>query len=417
MAHSDPTLQALYIATEAAPENLDLRAAYADALLKSNLSQDALTEAQRILARRPDHIHALKLASAAAEQAGETLLSQSYIRMIDALGLNTVKELLKDVPDRPFDYESHGQTGREQLSHSANIPEREMFEVVQSDVNLSHVAGLEAVKRRLWLSFLGPVKDPQIRAMYKKSLRGGLLLYGPPGCGKTFVGRALAGELGASFINIGISDVLDQYIGVSEQNVHQIFLAARQQTPCVLFFDEIDALGRKRSLTRDHAGRSTINQLLSEMDGVSSDNEGIYIVAATNHPWDVDSALRRPGRFDRTVLVLPPDLPAREHLLLQTLSDRPHKKVDFNWLAKQTNGFSGADLVHLVDSAAEFAIESALTTGNVREIEMDDLKKALKDIKPSTRTWMETAKNFAMYSNDGGIYDDLIDYMKSQKIL
>lgn len=417
MAHQDPTLQALYIAVEASPNNLDLRGAYADALLRLNEPAEALNQAQAILSRRPDHLPGLKVAQAAAEKSGETMLAQSYSRMIQALGLNTAENLFKDFPEPEFD-DIPGQD-REKLAIGGGdpLPTEDIFELIKSDITLADIAGLDQVKRRLWLSFLGPLKDPQIQKMYKKSLGGGLLLYGPPGCGKTMIGRALAGELGANFLNVGISDVLDMYIGESEKNVHSLFLAARQKAPCVLFFDEIDALGRKRALTRDHGGRGTINQILSELDGVSSQNEGVFVIAATNHPWDVDSALRRPGRLDRTVLVLPPDLPAREGLLRLTLADRPQKAIDISWIAKNTNGFSGADIVHLVDSAAEFAMADALTTGNLREINMTDIKSALKEIKPSTTPWMETAKNYAIYANEGGIYDDLLDYMKSQKLI
>lgn len=416
MAHSDPTLQALYMAVEASPDNVDLRVAYSDALIRNQLQVEALEQAQTILSRRPDYIPALRIAHQAATLLGQEVLSQSYQRMIDALTPNSAENLLNDFADKDFHFPSRGDDV-ELLTHNAEIPADSIFEVVKSDLTLADIAGLESVKRRIWLSFLGPLKDEKIRSLFKKSLNGGLLLYGPPGCGKTMVGKSLAGELGASFINVGIHDVLDMFIGGSENKIHDLFVYARSKSPCVLFFDELDALGRKRSLTRDHAGRSAVNQLLSELDGVASQNEGLYIVAATNHPWDVDSALRRPGRFDRTVLVLPPDLPARIALLTKEVNQRPNKNIDIGWIAKNSDAFSGADLVHLIDSAAELAMEEALTSGNFREIEMKDFKTALKEVKPSTRTWMETARNYAVYSNEGGIYDDLLTYMKSQKMI
>jgi SpoVK/Ycf46/Vps4 family AAA+-type ATPase len=400
------------MAVESAPENLDLRAAYADALLRHQDYVNALDQAQKILQRRPDHLGALKVAQTAATATDQGPLAESFGRMIRALEPNPLDQILNAPPLSDDEREN-----RERHQHGREIPAGDMFETVKSDIKLANIAGLESVKRRLWLSFLGPLKDENIRKLYKKNLTGGLMLYGPPGCGKTMVGRALAGELEASFINVGIHDILDAYIGESENKVHNLFVHARQKAPCVLFFDEIDAVGRKRSLTRDHAGRNTINQLLSEMDGVASNNEGVYIVSATNHPWDVDAALRRPGRFDRTVLVLPPDLIARESLILQELQGRPQKNIDAAWIAKQTNGFSGADLVHLINSAAELAMEDAITTGNFREITMNDVKSALKEVQPSTTAWMQTARNHAVYSNEGGLYDDLVDYMKSQKMI
>src|SRR5581483_7199199 len=131
---------------------------------------------------------------------------------------------------------------------------------------------------------------------------GGLLMYGPPGCGKTFIARALAGEMGAHFLAVSLADVLDMWIGQSERNVRELFNIARRSAPCVIFLDEVDALGQKRSQLRNSAARGTVNQLLSEMDGMQSTNDGVYVLGTTNHPWDVDVALRRPGRFDRMEL-------------------------------------------------------------------------------------------------------------------
>src|SRR5438477_10971954 len=127
---------------------------------------------------------------------------------------------------------------------------------------------MEYVKRRLDIAFLGPMRNPDLRKAYGKSLRGGLLLYGPPGCGKTYIARATAGELGARFLSVGLSDVLDMWLGNSERNLHEIFETARRNRPCVLFFDEIDALGRKRSLMREGGARTVVNQLLADMDSV-----------------------------------------------------------------------------------------------------------------------------------------------------
>src|SRR5262245_4364317 len=159
------------------------------------------------------------------------------------------------------------------------------------------------------------MRSPELRQMYGKSLRGGLLLYGPPGCGKTFLARAVAGELGANFYAVGLHEVLDMWLGQSEHNLHELFVRARRNNPCVLFLDEVDALGQKRSHLSRSAGRNVVVQLLAELDGMGADNEGVFVLAATNQPWDVDPALRRPGRFDRTILVVPPDLDARRKIL------------------------------------------------------------------------------------------------------
>ena len=192
-------------------------------------------------------------------------------------------------------------------SASAGIDEADAYDAEHTGLKLADVAGMTEVKARLEAAFLAPMRNPELRRLYGKSLRGGLLLYGPPGCGKTFIARAVAGELGARFIAVSFADIIDMFVGQSERNIHELFEIARRNAPCVLFLDEVDAIGQKRSQLRHTPMRSAVNQLLLELDDISGNNEGVFLLAATNHPWDVDSALRRPGRFDRTLLVLPPD--------------------------------------------------------------------------------------------------------------
>ena len=242
---------------------------------------------------------------------------------------------------------------------------------------LADVGGLDDVKRQIELSFLAPMRNPELRQMYGKSLRGGLLLYGPPGCGKTFLARAIAGELDAGFYAIGLHEVLDMWLGQSEQNLHEVFERARANTPCVLFLDEVDALGQKRSQLTHSAGRNVVVQLLSELDGMGADNEGIFVLAATNQPWDVDPALRRPGRLDRTILVVPPDEDARRKILEVHLRDKPVDGIDFRRIAARTDGYSGADLRLVCEAAAELAIEDSLRQGRPRPIGQDDVVAAL----------------------------------------
>ncbi|WP_238454828.1 26S protease regulatory subunit [Micromonospora sp. ATA51] len=253
--------------------------------------------------------------------------------------------------------------------------------------------------------------------MYGKSLRGGLMLYGPPGCGKTFLARAVAGEMGAKFLSLSIVDVLDMWIGNSERNLHELFEAARRNAPCVLFLDEVDALGHKRSQVSSSSMRTLGNQLLAELDGMEGSNEGVFVLAATNTPWDVDPALRRPGRLDRVVLVLPPDAKARAAILEYHLRQRPIANIDLRRVIAATEDFSGADLAHLCETAAEFAMADSVRSGEVRMIEQRDLERALKEVRPSTRPWLSTARNVAMFANEGGVYDDLVAYLKRRKLL
>lgn len=391
--------------------------------------QRALEQGQIVLSLEPANVDALKLAALAAEKLGDLGKASSYRSLVNALNDTPAPkaafsrdewaDVLEENPHAENRQPLRQAAGGNGLDDEFNDGENEDFivDVEYSDLRLSDVAGLEKVKRRLNLAFLSPLKNPEMMKMYSKSLRGGLLLYGPPGCGKTFVARAVAGELGARFISVGLSDVLDMWIGSSEKNIHSVFERARRNSPCVLFFDELDALGRKRSLTRNQS-HGAINQLLSELDGMNQANEGVFVLAATNHPWDVDTALRRPGRLDRTVLVLPPDEAARLGVLEFHLRGRPFDgSVDPSCIAKNTREFSGADIAHLVESATEFAMEESLETGNARSISQADFKKALREVKPSTRPWFEIAKNYALFANDGGIYDDLIEYLKELRMI
>jgi AAA+ superfamily predicted ATPase len=434
----DPTVIAVLLsAIEKDQENAALRLHLVSLLFDSGQMDETLKHCAVILASQPDHIEALDYAARAAEAMGDAKRAEGYGRLLKALSAEDPaasaapqkNEAGSDEHFWPSDlalHEPEPETKKIPIANASSDDVElvwsgdgadEFWEAEKPGVTLSDVAGMEDVKRRLNLAFLAPLKNPEMMRMYGKTLRGGLLLYGPPGCGKTYIARATAGELGAKFIAVGLADVLDMWIGQSERNLREIFQAARRNAPCVLFFDEIDALGQKRSLQRHSAARNVVNQLLSEMDSVNADNEGIFILAATNHPWDVDTALRRPGRLDRTLLVLPPDGAARMAILQLQSRQRPIDKIDFKWLAEKTAEFSGADLVHLFESAVELAMEDSIASGRVRPIGMNDFKKALKEIKPSTRAWFEVARNYAMFANDGGTYDELLDYLRANRLL
>jgi SpoVK/Ycf46/Vps4 family AAA+-type ATPase len=179
-----------------------------------------------------------------------------------------------------------------------------------------------------------------------------------------------------------------------------------------LFFDEVDALGARRSDLQHSAARQLINQFLAEMDGVESSNEGVLILAATNAPWHLDPAFRRPGRFDRILFVPPPDQPAREEILRLMCQGKPLQDVDFDHIAKKTNEFSGADLKAVLDVAIESKLKQALKDGIPKPLTTGDLAAAAKTLRPTTKEWFSTARNYALYSNQGGTYDDILKYLK-----
>jgi SpoVK/Ycf46/Vps4 family AAA+-type ATPase len=225
------------------------------------------------------------------------------------------------------------------------------------------------------------------------------------------VARATAGELASAFIAVGLEDVLSLWFGESEAQLHELFEQARRMAPCVLFFDEADALGARRSDMRSSPGRQLINQFLVELDGVSSSNEGILILAATNAPWHVDDAFRRPGRFDRVIFVPPPDAAARAEILRIHLAGRLQEAIDLAAVAARTEGFSGADLHALIDSAVEGKLSASIADGVPRPITTDDLLQGLKRRNPTTNEWFQTAKNYALHANQAGSYDAILDYL------
>lgn len=285
-------------------------------------------------------------------------------------------------------------------------------EIERPQLTFADIGGMDTVKEEISLKILYPLKHPELYKAYGKTAGGGILMYGPPGCGKTYLARATAGEIGAGFMAIGINDVLDMWIGKSERNLHEVFEQARSNRPCVLFFDEVDALGGRRSDMVSGSGRQLINQFLSEMDGVSSSNEGVLVLAATNAPWHVDPAFRRPGRFDRILFVPPPDEAGRAAVLRLHCAGKPQQDLDFALVARKTDQFSGADMKAVVDAAIERRLREAMQTGKPVPLQTKDLLDAAKSLKPSTREWFASARNHALYSNQGGIYDDVLKYLK-----
>jgi len=289
-----------------------------------------------------------------------------------------------------------------------------LFEPMGKKYHLSFddVGGLSELKKEANIKIIQPFKNPELFKRFKKSAGGGILLYGAPGCGKSYFARAIAGECGAAFYNVGIEDILDMYVGESEKNIKALFDTVRENRPAVIFIDEVDALGRKRELLKNSSLTTTINAFLAQMDGVESDNENILIIGATNAPWDVDSAFRRTGRFDRTFFIPPPDEQAREDIFELYLKDLPMQELDYQALAEITEGFSGADIKGVVDRVGERTIEQILKSGEELKISQDDLMDVIDETKPSTSEWFAMAKNVVEYANVSGVYDELEEYMK-----
>ncbi|RXR32620.1 ATP-binding protein [Flavobacterium piscinae] len=301
------------------------------------------------------------------------------------------------------------------IIESEDFEEGKSFFTTKPKVNFEHVGGMYEVKKEIELKIIHPLNFPDLYKAYGKKAGGGILLYGPPGCGKTFIAKATAGQINSNFISVGLNDILDMWVGNSEKNLHEVFEYARKNKPCVLFFDEIDALGASRSDMKHSSNKVLINQFLQELDGVDTNNDGVLILGATNAPWHLDNAFRRPGRFDRIIFVPPPDDVAKASILEIKLKDKPTDKIDFQKIIKSLQDFSGADIEAVIDIAIEEKLQTAFKTGIPEPISTSNLIDASKKHRPSTKEWFQTAKNFALYSNESGLYDPILAFLKIKK--
>jgi transitional endoplasmic reticulum ATPase len=323
-----------------------------------------------------------------------------------ALGLGGALRLVRDGPDE----EEIELLDEDELPPAIRLDPDE-------PTTFGDVGGLDDVKKTVHRTIILPFQRADLYEKYGRRAGGGILLYGPPGCGKTLLARATAGECGLPFSNIRIEEILDPYFGVSERNLHDAFVQARRYAPCILFLDELDAIAFARRKHTGSVGRPLVDQVLQELDAIGADNEGILVLAATNAPWDVDEALKRPGRFDRLVFVPPPDAEARRRILELHLAGRPAEALDLKAVAKATPLFSGADLRALVERAVDAVIDDALdaAVGDEPPLAQRHLDTALQGFRPSTLEWLETARNYVEFANQGGRYDEVSRFLVSRE--
>jgi transitional endoplasmic reticulum ATPase len=317
---------------------------------------------------------------ALAEQS-EGKIAQSYVD--DAFELLDIAEELKDkaVKQAP-------DIGRAPVKESAGDEDTAQSQWQLKDKpteKLDDVAGLANVKIELREKVIEPFLHPEAYERFKVKVGGGILMYGPPGNGKTFVARAVAGELDAAFFNVNASQIKDKYVGETEKNIQKLFDEARQHPRAVLFLDEVDHLLAKRGNRKI----GTVAQFLTQMDGLVRIENCLLVLGATNKPWVLDDAVVRPGRMGTHIYVGPPDAPARKAMLLYNLKDVPVvENMDMDGIVEKTADYSGADIAELCDRAKRSALKRQLGGETDAAVTDADFEQAMTMVRPSVTAAM-----------------------------
>jgi SpoVK/Ycf46/Vps4 family AAA+-type ATPase len=375
--------------------------------------EKAVEDFTKVIKLKADFAEAYHLRGLAYEYAGT--ISSAIVDYEKALELNpelTEAKTHLDSAKAKKDQEGKGEGGKE--GGTADIKM-----LTKPTMTFNDVAGMTKMKEEIREAVVYPMRNPELARKYGKLGGGGILMYGPPGCGKTFIVKAAAGECGAGFINAKLSDLLDMYVGNTEKNIHKVFELARKNSPCILYFDEVEAIGGRRDAQEGQQYmKMAVNQMLYEMDGVEANNSNVLIIAATNAPWDVDPALRRSGRFSKTIYIPAPDFSSREAILKMHAKKRPLAPlIPFNVLALAMTGYASADHKAIVDDASTIPWRQAfmgiekkieqLTKGGMakeqaeeiakkqvaqRAVTLGDFVSALSKKRSSLPPWYEQAK-------------------------
>ncbi len=262
-------------------------------------------------------------------------------------------------------------------------------------ITFDDVIGLDNVKELIFQMVVYPFKYQDIYKAFKRNSGGGILLYGAPGTGKTMIAKAIANEIDAKFYSIKCSDITSKWFGESERRIRELFENARKNERSIIFFDEFDALGTNRNNNNSHSVNMMVSEFLSQIDGFESIENTILLIASTNKPWNIDSALLQSGRFNKKIYVGLPDKVSRYKLLMHELSEVPISDIDYEDMALQTDCYSSADIVELCNQTKDIAIKRSIELNQISPIGQEDLIKA-KSIVSSTvvRKELERLKNF-----------------------
>lgn len=320
--------------------------------------------------------------------------AQSFLEAAKILVKLSRKEREKEFMEMANKMYLKAKSLRKENVANYNLKQATIIPKVGNKITFDSIGGLEDLKEEIKFKIIEPLKKPSLFKFYGKKIGGGILMYGPPGCGKSLIAKATANEANTTFIHVKSSDLKSKYVGETEKNIAELFEKARQEQPAIIFFDEFEVLGADRSNGLSHE-RSAVAQLLTEMDGMDSKDKDqqILLLAATNEPWSIDPALRREGRFGTSIYIPPPDQESRKKIMQLMMQNRPIKEIDFNKLAKLTEGFSGADMKSVCEQATDIPLKESMSTGKRRKIKSSDIRKAIKSTNSIISEWFQKAKD------------------------
>lgn len=284
---------------------------------------------------------------------------------------------------------SKGGVNNGKINNQSNSEEDSMWQAEDiPDISFDDVAGLDDVKESIRMRVILPILRPDVYQKFKKKSGGGILLYGPPGTGKTMIAKAIAHETKAKFYSVKCSDIVSKWFGESEQKIKSLFETARKDENAIIFFDEFESLASKRTSDSNSAMNRIVPELLAEMQGFSESKNNLLLLAATNRPWDIDSALMRPGRFNEKIYIDLPDAPARKYIIDKKLKDIPMEDdVDINYIVKITEGYNAADVGEFCERLKDNPIRKSIaaTDGTYFKVTNEDVVYAKNKVKTSVQ--------------------------------
>lgn len=345
------------------------------------------------------------------------LYNDAYTSANDEIDRNTQRDLAEHLFAKAQSLKSSSQVSGNGLESKGNSNGKDEASLSKDDlilkeipnIGFSDIGGLEGVKEEIRKAIIYPFTHKDLYQMYGQKAGEGILLYGPPGCGKTMMAKAAAKECGADFISVKTSSIVSKWVGASEKNIRQIFETARQSEKAIIFFDEIDSVAVRRSEGEDYAKR-VVNEMLAQMDGVDTAGDDLLVLAATNEPWSIDPALRRPGRFSKLVFIPEPDLEARAAIFDIQLKDRPlGDDVNTMSLAEMTGSYSGADISSICREAADIPLGEALRGGEPRKIRMQDFAMVIEKRKPSITSWYLGARKSIQKTGEEDVFREIVE--------